>query len=326
MQFTYMLSILKERNLSVAWKFIRLAILISCITFIAGRLNEEELLLLGINSAIGNLTKGGWLLILLVVALGPVNWMTEALKWKILTEPIQKVTLFQAFISVLSGLTFGFITPREIGGYIGRILIFDDNNKPKVLLPLLISRLAQLIPTLIFGTIGIYYFSGSVKFQNQYLYISVALLILTILFFVIVVPMTGMIMRIVKNRFGTIVKQMLSSTGEMNTTTILQVIGLSVSRYIIFGSQFLILMIAFGVEGETLLLIAGISWIFLAKSIIPSFSFLGDLGIREFSALIFFGSFDINIVPVLSASLFIWILNIALPSVVGLFFINKTKI
>jgi len=282
MQFTYTGSILKERNLSVAWKAIRLTILIACVSFIVGRLNEEELLLLEINSAVGNLSKGGWFSLLLVVALCPVNWITEALKWKILTAPIQKVTLFQAFFSVLSGLTFGFITPREIGGYFGRVLIFEDHNKPKVLLPLLISRLSQLIPTLIFGTIGLYYFSGPIKFQNQYLYISGALLIIAVLFLVIVVPTTGIIMKIIKNRFGSTIKQMHLSVRKIYITSVLQVIGLSFFRYIIFGSQFLILMIAFGVEGGTILLIAGISWIFLAKSIIPSFSFLSDLGIREF--------------------------------------------
>jgi len=324
-QFTYTGTILKEGNVSAAWKVLRLAILIACVSFILGRLNQEELRLFEIKIVLKDLSMGGWLALLLVVALSPVNWMTEALKWKILTAPIQEVTLFQAFYSVLSGLSFGFITPREIGGYFGRLLIFEDKNKPKVLLPLLISRLAQLIPTLILGAIGIYYFSGSVKFQLQYLHITGILLLLALLFLVIIVPMTGMIIRFINNKLGRTVRQILLSVQEIRITNIIQVIGLSVFRYIVFGSQFLIVMIVFGVDGDLLLLIAGISWIFLAKSIIPSFSFLSDLGIREFSALIFFESFGINILPVLSASLSIWILNIALPSIAGLYFINKTK-
>ncbi len=325
MQSTYTGSILKEGKLSVAWKAFRLVILIVCIGYVTSRLSKEELQLIEIQNTIIGLPPGSWLALILVVAMAPANWTLEALKWKMLIKPIQYISLYRSLISVLSGHTFGFITPREIGDYFGRMLIIDDVNKPKVIVPLFVSRIAQLIPTLVVGMSGVYYFSESSQFNSRYLYMSAGLLVLTGTLLVSIIPLSGLLVRSFGKKIGTIAISVLAASQKLQLNKILLAVGLSFLRYIIFASQFLIVMLVFGVDGNLVLLIAGISWIFLAKSIIPSFSFLNDLGIREFSALIFFQSFGVNIVPVLTASLFIWLLNIVLPSFAGMLFINKSR-
>ena len=64
-------------------------------------------------------------------------------------------------------------------------------------------------------------------------------------------------------------------------------------------------------------LFSGATWIFLIKSIVPSFNFLADLGIRELSALQFFESYGAIELNILTATLSIWILNLLIPSILG---------
>jgi hypothetical protein len=73
------------------------------------------------------------------------------------------------------------------------------------------------------------------------------------------------------------------------------------------------------------LILAGISWIFLVKSTLPSFNFLSDFGIREFSGLVFFSLFAVSELEIVAASLFIWIINVMIPSIFGLTFVMKIR-
>ena len=65
---------------------------------------------------------------------------------------------------------------------------------------------------------------------------------------------------------------------------------------------------------------------FLAKSVLPTFNFFNDLGVREFSAAIYFDALNIASGPVIMAGLILWLINIALPALVGLFFVQQFKI
>jgi len=69
----------------------------------------------------------------------------------------------------------------------------------------------------------------------------------------------------------------------------------------------------------------GITSTFLLKSVVPSFTALTDLGIWELSAMYFFSLLHQNKVYVMSASLSLWFLNIALPRLMGLIFVWRLK-
>jgi hypothetical protein len=64
----------------------------------------------------------------------------------------------------------------------------------------------------------------------------------------------------------------------------------------------------------------------LLKSLIPSLNALADVGVRELSATHLFGLLKQPALPVLSASLSLWVLNIALPSAAGLLFVLRLKV
>ena len=97
-------------------------------------------------------------------------------------------------------------------------------------------------------------------------------------------------------------------------------------RYAIFVTQFVLLLVAFGVHLPALEFITGITATFLLKSLLPSLSALTDIGMRELSAMHFFSLFGQDKAQVISASLSLWLLNIAVPSLIGLLFVFRLNV
>ena len=262
-----------------------------------------------------------WLGLAVIPLLTPINWLFEAMKWNTLTRHIQDHSMKDSYHSVLAGIAFGFVTPRAVGDYFGRMLTFNHKNKPLVVVPLILGRVAQIIPTLFFGVIGILVISMQVNIQTLW-YVIPAFLFFGSLIFLLGFNGLKKYLYSLMQHLG----WLEAKTNGLKLRDILHVIKLSFLRYVVFSSQFLIAMIVFGVEANFFIMMAGITWIFFAKSIIPSFSFLSDLGIREFSAILFFEAFQVPLVPVLAASLFIWLINIAIPSIIGLLSVQRAKI
>ena len=50
-----------------------------------------------------------------------VNWSLEAYKWGALVDRFQSLSFSKKLISVLMGLSIGFLTPNRIGDYAGRL-------------------------------------------------------------------------------------------------------------------------------------------------------------------------------------------------------------
>jgi len=105
-----------------------------------------------------------------------------------------------------------------------------------------------------------------------------------------------------------------------NFKQVTQLLWLSFLRYLVFSFQFVILLKMFLPKLKLMDIFSGTTWIFLIKSIVPSFNFLLDLGIRELSALQFFESYGVREVNILAGTLSIWILNILFPSILGVLF------
>ena len=247
----------------------------------------------------------------------PLNWLLEALKWKFLVRPFSQISVSKALEAVFSGLTFGFATPRSLGDYFGRIIFLDVSKRTIAILPTVISRISQLVPTLVFGIVGVTFLLGKMDRINIIgTWCLILLLAIGLIFYLNSKKWKGLF------NPGKVFKSIQVS---YKWTEQLRVLTFSFLRYSVFTLQFLFVLEIMGSDASWLLLFAGVSWIFLAKSILPSFNFLSDLGIREFSAILFFEAYGLPLEPVLSASIFIWIINILFPSILGLFIIGKSK-
>jgi hypothetical protein len=95
---------------------------------------------------------------------------------------------------------------------------------------------------------------------------------------------------------------------------------------LIFGTQFYLLFQLFGIALPVSIMLPGIAIIYLIKTIIPSLNIVGDLGLREVTALFYFQQFGAWQEKVVAASLLLWCINLLIPTIGGLFLIWRIKL
>lgn len=241
---------------------------------------------------------------MVVIILMPFNWALEALKWKLLVRKFEKISLSNSMKGVIAGLTMSFATPHGIGDYFGRILTIQKQGREALIGSLFISRATQMLATALFGLIGVQYLFGFWWVLSS---ILISLFGIAICWQVL----------IWLNRLDKFNKY-VSLIGAYNLRELSVVQLLALARYFIFSIQFLIILILYIPGLDLGVGFGGTTYIFLAKSILPSLNFLSDLGIREYAAIQYFEKFNVQIIPVVCASLSLWFINIFIPTIIGI--------
>lgn len=267
--------------------------------------------------------------ILLALALMVANWGLEALKWQLLSRKVEHLSLWQAFQAVLVGMCLGFITPNRLGDYAGRIIKLKSRRRLEALGAVFLGRFCQLLITLSLGSMGWVYFAAQASGQPFAGFFPLLIGFLTLLngggYALLFHP--RMLMGLVAatpflNRF----LSYLSVISRYETGELARLLAWSAGRYLVFLSQFLLLLGAFGVQEALFPMAMGVASTFLLKSALPSFNAFTDLGTRELSALFFFSLLGQDKALVMSASLSLWLLNLALPSLGGLLLFWRIKL
>ena len=253
----------------------------------------------------------------MVLFLMPVNWGLESYKWKKLCKPIFDISLGTAIKGVITGISVSFVTPHGWGDYLGRIMVLTEQDRERLVGALFFGKMAQLFITVIAGIIGLVMYFEVWPYLYLWYFISFILVGLLVLF-------NRTLYNLVRPYLSRL-RKYFSIVKKYNTRDTVEILVISGVRYGVFALQFMLIMIISGVDLSLMLIFGGITWIFLVKSIIPSFNFLSDLGIREVSAIMFFETYLFDVSPVVSATLIIWIINILFPAILGTAFVFTIK-
>lgn len=264
------------------------------------------------------------------IALWPLNWLIEALKWWLLTVHSER-SIRQALGDVLVGQYFGLVTPNRLGEGPGRMHQTLAGNRSRDLFAFANSSIAQLLATLLFGSICLVLVASYIStIDSQWWLIAFPLrwLIwvgtLILLLFYIEPGWSHMLREMVKpdGWIGKRIGGLQTYNRHENGRTLF----LSIARYLVFSTQFVCVVIAFGFEGNTSELFIRIALVYLGSTIIPSFA-LAELGVRESMAVLLFPAIGINPAVAFIATLLVWIVNILLPSIAGmvLFFRRRSS-
>lgn len=278
-------------------------------------------------AAIWNQTH--WILLPFALLLVLVNWALEAKKWQLLVMPLTSVSLGQATRAVLTGLSLGFITPRSIGDYAGRILETPALEREGLVGAVLFNRLSQSLITYLGGLGGLFFLYQTTSVHDQALWGWLIPLL--------VVGALGSLFFLHRGRFFflkfirrysllRILTRLLAITGIYTSAQINAVIFYAFLRYLVFSFQFVLVLWLSGIMLPISALFAGVAVVFMLKSVIPAFNFLSDLGVREFSALLVFSVFEVPENQILLASLLVWCLNILMPTIIGSVYVFRLRL
>jgi uncharacterized membrane protein YbhN (UPF0104 family) len=120
-------------------------------------------------------------------------------------------------------------------------------------------------------------------------------------------------------------KYHLSSFFKIPRTQFFQTLFLSAIRYLVFTTQFYLILIALGMEIEVTSAFVLIAVTFLITSIIPTFA-LTEIVVRSAVAVSVFTVIDTGHPEIAAAASFLlWIINLAIPALAGSLFMGKLQ-
>lgn len=267
-------------------------------------------------------------LLIITVFLMLINWFLESIKWQKLTSNFEKLSLNKSIKSVLIGVTCSIITPYRLGDYIGRLMKINWNNRTQAVIANFIGSISQNIAT--FG-IGVFGFILMLSHNNLKLLESTSkysllailfLLSLCLIYFYLKPEIIIIILR--KIRFTKNIADKLVFLQKITKKKLVLILILSLARYFIFSLQYYLLLIFCNINiSPTAAFIAiSLSYVFLFS--IPGIP-IADIGIRGSLALFFIGMHSSNEIGIILASVLLWIINLAVPALMGSVFLIRTK-
>jgi uncharacterized membrane protein YbhN (UPF0104 family) len=277
------------------------------------------------------------IILIVVVLLMPVNWGIEAFKWKRLISFSERITLGESIRSVFTGISMSLFTPNRVGEFLGRSLTLDHTHILKGALLTIVGSISQLLTTLLFGSLALiffipqYYNTSGAYAKITYFLLSFAVLtlyIILLMMYLRVSAFSRITNALVSPRWHKI-RAYLKVVRRLKREFLLEILSLSILRYLVFSTQFYLLLIAFGPYIPFFNCFILIAMTYFVMAAIPTIA-LADLGIRGSVSIYFISLYFNNSagtdISILAASTTVWIINLAIPSLIGLLFINRIKL
>ncbi len=272
-----------------------------------------------------------WVACLLMV----VNWGLESKKWQLVIRQVQPISYWRAFCATLTGTTMASFTPNRIGEYLGRILYVEEGNRLSAVSLTIVCSIAQLIITLLAGVAGLLYLRAHLSqgvvagrvdlhFWLNLLFYGVLAILAVLVFCYFRLPWLIGILE--KAPFSSKILGPIKILEEFNATILVQILFLSFVRYLVFLVQYSLLFAVFGVSLSWLEAASGMSVVFLVMAVIPTFTFLTELGLRWEASIQIIELFSLNTVGIFAASFGIWLINLIIPALIGSLLILNIKL
>jgi hypothetical protein len=271
-----------------------------------------------------------WLVLLLM----PLNWGIEARKWQLALGPVGGIPYKNAFKAVFTGAAVASFTPNRMGEYLGRILYIREGHRTQAIALTIACSIAQLMITLIVGAAGSCYlrFAPHRAFPAQW-DLHLVLNILLVIVGILLTSLTFIYFRLSwvsrlilkipgSQRFSAYLKVL----ENFDATILVRILFLSFGRYIVFIAQYSLVFPVFGVNIGFWQAAGGMSVVFLVMAIVPTFTFLTELGLRWEASIQVLELYSANTIGIFAASFAIWLINLIIPALIGSLLIVSIKL
>ncbi|MFM7022379.1 MAG: lysylphosphatidylglycerol synthase domain-containing protein [Flavobacteriales bacterium] len=326
-------------------KYVGLAIKVSIVVFsfvyiyskVIGEMEKDEFQNLSPLDTIAD----SWILFSLAIFMVFLNWGLEAIKWQFLMSRLEKMSFLKSYKAVLSGVTVSIFMPFKMGEYVGRVLHLDSGNRIKGTVLTVYGSMAQLFVTILFGSLALVYFlplmydmSASMHLMWYYVYIVLVVILNLFLLMALLSP-SFLVSVINKTPLPRKWKKYFRVLSFYKPSDLFrEVLIISVLRYLVFSFQFYFCLEIFNVHLPLFdgLVIISITFLFLT---FLSISALLELGFtRSLICLnlvhVFYTSSSIKSVAtdadIWMASTVLWLINLAVPAMLGALFLYGVKI
>lgn len=245
--------------------------------------------------------------------LTPIPLLLRINRWKILLDSSGEQQSWEhAARSVVVGYAFSVVTPAEIGDYIARVRLTSTTDIQKIVALTLADKIVYGSLILLLGIPALVSFQVGSAMSG----------VVTILTGLVLVVFAGFIRRPVLSlpflrglaiRFRFVAG--LEALAAISGRTLVRIAAIGLGILTTYVLQEFLLLNAF--SDVTILQTWQGFWAGMSVRLLAPI-FFGDLGIREVTHVYFFGLLGVEQAVALSASLMIFVLNILIPSILGL--------
>ena len=247
-----------------------------------------------------------------VILLVPANIGLEAARWRLCLGSLEVRSWRSHFAAVVTGISIGLPFTHLVGDYSGKLALARRHAGDAVPL-LMASSFSQYWVSYLGGMAGLLFLQQAHLLPDRLTALSDGLAIWGI-FLLGAYYLLPRVYQWARRLPFSWAGKLPESVQWPSLTSLL---GLSVLRYGVILAQYALLVSFFSPQASLPLFLAGTSIALCIKTLVPFLSVGGMIGVRELLALTLLGSLGFDDPTVLAVSLSIWVLNIALPALVG---------
>lgn len=279
-------------------------------------------------------------ILLQIILLMLFNWGAEVFKWKLLISHLFPISNELAVKSTLTGVAASVFTPYRVGTYFGKVALLRYRYRARGMVLQLYNSMAMFIVNFFFGCL----FLGllSLNVEEQVYGLSVGLIqsltfglaitvFIVMILYVYVNLVAGFFDKLPVTKKWTKFWALLKVKGYKRTAA--QILIISIFRYLGITFQYVLAYQLFGIQLDLMSLYLASGALFFIFQFVPVFNAV-ELGLTRTALftviLTSFGIID-EITPQLtlaitSASFLIWLINLAVPSLIGSVFLSQVKV
>jgi hypothetical protein len=254
---------------------------------------------LRLNTILFSLQKLPWFTLPLMISISISSWLVESKKWQYLIRDFYVLGFRESVIQNLTSQAASFITPLRAGEFAMKSFFFTTSLRKKVWSRILAGNSSQMAVTAILGSIGLLlYFQEQLELESLFPLILTSSLLSLLVFTLVLWLMKKW------------------DSGTMTVQKWCDTLLYSLLRYVLFASNWLLILWLSDYESSALLIIRNITVFYVAASIIPVFQ-LFDIALKwSVAAYVFQGSLY-NAELILMATTLVWFTNSIVPTLLG---------
>lgn len=253
-----------------------------------------------------------------------LNWLLECFKWRYLCRPVQQIDFSTSVISILSGLSWAVFTPNRIGEYGGRVFFLEPRKRLFGVVAMGVGAFAQMIITNIIGSLSLCWFlTYYLDMASWAIFLCWAAAITFALSLYLLYSHVHWVSDLTaKVNWLSKVQRFLNLLKRYDKQALSTVFLYSAARYLVFTSQYCLLMQTFIPALPFLPMLFMVFILFFIQSALPSLDLL-DVGVRSLTASYFFSFITQEELAVMASAASIWFINLIIPAILGSFFVFK---
>lgn len=261
----------------------------------------------------------------IVLIVMPLNLISEAIKWRRLLLPIHNISYSESIFAVLAGLSGALSTPNRIGDIPMRALLLPVQYRKRAVILGFTGSFAMnaVVAAVGIAAIPLYLMSygGNKVISGSYIAVAVTTTVLLIVMLFSLPSLALRISALVKTKGnGNLSHKFVKALQTMSVFSrrqMLSIMAISLLRYFIFTSQYYLMLLAFNAGISPFDAMSTIPIIYLLSTITPMIS-ATEAVTRSGYALLLFTPFNIQAPEILFATMSLWIVNNAVPTITGI--------